>query len=123
MRTSSKVQKRESADVGAGSPRPEVRRNGRTEGERQGARGVKQTTDKAVVRYLSILFLLITIILSGCTRQDSMFKESRVLMDTYCTITVVSPSKKNAGKAIEAGFAEIKKLETLLNYFSDNNFC
>jgi thiamine biosynthesis lipoprotein len=50
-----------------------------------------------------------------------MYKESRVLMDTYCTITVVSHSKKNAQKAIEAGFAEIKKLETILNYFSDTS--
>jgi thiamine biosynthesis lipoprotein len=50
-----------------------------------------------------------------------MFKESRVLMDTFCTITVVSPSKEKAGKAIEVGYAEIKKLETLLNYFSEQS--
>jgi thiamine biosynthesis lipoprotein len=47
-----------------------------------------------------------------------MFKESRVLMDTFCTITVVSPSKEMAKDVIDAGFAEIKKLELLLNYFS-----
>jgi thiamine biosynthesis lipoprotein len=59
--------------------------------------------------------------LSGCTKKEQIFKESRVLMDTFCTITVVSPSKEKAGKAIDAGFAEIKKLETLLNYFSDQS--
>ncbi len=42
-------------------------------------------------------------------------------MDTFCTITVVSPSQEDAGDAIEAGFAEIKKLEILLNYFSDDS--
>lgn len=89
--------------------------------KRRSAEGKKQTTGKAVVLCTSILFLLLAIVLSGCTRQDTMYKESRVLMDTYCTITVVSPSKKNAKKAIEAGFAEIKKLETLLNYFSDKS--
>jgi thiamine biosynthesis lipoprotein len=40
------------------------------------------------------------------------------MMDTFCTITVVSPSEEKAKEAIEAGFAEIKKLERLLNYFS-----
>lgn len=47
-----------------------------------------------------------------------MYRESRVLMDTFCAITVVSPSKEKASEAIDAGFAEIKKLEILLNYFS-----
>jgi thiamine biosynthesis lipoprotein len=40
------------------------------------------------------------------------------MMDTFCTITIVSPSKGKARDAIDAGFAEIKKLENLLNYFS-----
>jgi hypothetical protein len=66
----------------------------------------------------SVFFILF---LSGCIKKEQMFKESRVLMDTFCTITVVSPSKEKAGKAIDAGFAEIKKLETLLNYFSDQS--
>jgi thiamine biosynthesis lipoprotein len=50
-----------------------------------------------------------------------MYKESRVLMDTYCSITVVSSSREKAEKAIEAGFAEIKKLGTLINYYSDTS--
>jgi thiamine biosynthesis lipoprotein len=47
-----------------------------------------------------------------------MYKESRILMDTFCSITVVASSKEEAKAAIEAGFGEILKLETLLNYFS-----
>ena len=50
-----------------------------------------------------------------------MYKESRTLMDTYCTITIVSPSRERAAEAINKGFAEIKKLEVLLNYFSDGS--
>ncbi len=42
-------------------------------------------------------------------------------MDTFCTITVVSPSKEKAREAVNTGFAEIKKLETLLNYFSNES--
>ncbi|MBI5049988.1 MAG: FAD:protein FMN transferase, partial [Nitrospirae bacterium] len=58
------------------------------------------------------------LILWGCTGQDRMFKESRIVMDAICTITVVSSSEKEAKAAIEAGFSEIKRLETLLNFFS-----
>jgi len=50
-----------------------------------------------------------------------MFKESRVMMDTYCTITVVSTSEDRAKEAIEAGFSEIKKLDTYLNNFSPDS--
>ena len=42
-------------------------------------------------------------------------------MDTYCSITVVSSSKDKAREAIEAGFAEIKNLGILINYFSDES--
>jgi len=59
--------------------------------------------------------------LSGCTKNDRMYKETRVLMDTFCTITVVSSSKEKAKEAIDAGFAEIKKLDDLLNYFSPDS--
>ncbi|MBI5409117.1 MAG: FAD:protein FMN transferase [Nitrospirae bacterium] len=72
---------------------------------------------KLVTRYS----LLVTLFLTACARQDMMFQESRVLMDTFCTITVVSPSREKAEEAIEAGFDEIKKLETLLNYFSPDS--
>jgi thiamine biosynthesis lipoprotein len=63
----------------------------------------------------SLLFL------SSCTEREKMYKESRTLMDTFCTITVISPSREEAIEAVDAGFAEIKKLETLLNYFSDQS--
>ncbi|MBI5740140.1 MAG: FAD:protein FMN transferase [Nitrospirae bacterium] len=50
-----------------------------------------------------------------------MFKENRVLMDTFCTITVVADSEEKAKEAIEAGFGEIKKMETLFNNFSPDS--
>ena len=70
---------------------------------------------------LIALLLFCTIVLSSCARKEKMYKESRTLMDTYCSITVVSPSKEQAAEAIDKGFAEIKKLELLLNYFSDKS--
>ena len=71
--------------------------------------------------YSFALLLFCTIALTSCARKDKMYKESRTLMDTYCTITVVSPSKERAAEAIDKGFVEIKKLELLLNYFSDRS--
>ena len=59
-----------------------------------------------------VLFLL------SCTKTDRMYKKSRLVMDTVCTITVVSPSKKQAGEAIEAGFASIERIEHILDFFS-----
>jgi thiamine biosynthesis lipoprotein len=50
-----------------------------------------------------------------------MFKESRTLMDTFCTITVVTDSEEKAKDAIEAGFNEIKKLDKYLNNFSPDS--
>ncbi len=38
-------------------------------------------------------------------------------MDTFTTITVISPSKDKAEEAINAGFAEIEKLSKFLNNF------
>ncbi len=85
---------------------------------------MKYIRKKTPLRFF-VLFTLLTslfiLVFSGCTREELMFKESRVLMDTYCTITVVGSSKEKAREAIDAGFDEIKKLEVLLNYFSEDS--
>lgn len=68
---------------------------------------------------LCILYsVFCVLLLSGCTRPDKIYKESRVLMYTICTITVVSSSEEKAREAIEAAFDEIKRLEWLLDYYS-----
>lgn len=74
-----------------------------------------------IISIALMLFCTIALSVSSCTKQDKMYKESRTLMDTYCSITVVSPSRARAAEAIDKGFAEIKKLELLLNYFSDGS--
>ncbi|MEK7307894.1 MAG: FAD:protein FMN transferase, partial [Nitrospirota bacterium] len=75
--------------------------------------------------FISVCCFLLTVncqlLLSGCTKKDNMFRETRILMDTSCTITAVSSSEKKAGEAIDAGFARIKELEQLLNYFSSTS--
>ncbi len=68
-----------------------------------------------------LLTVYCLLLLFGCTRKEQMYKESRILMDTFCSITIVASSRADAKEATEAGFAEIKKLETLLNYFSPDS--
>jgi thiamine biosynthesis lipoprotein len=76
--------------------------------------------DKLTIYCLLLVAYCLSLMIS-CTKQDQMYKESRVLMDTFCTITVVSPSKEKAGEAIDAGFAEIKKLDKYLNNFEPDS--
>jgi thiamine biosynthesis lipoprotein len=62
--------------------------------------------------------ILMLLAISGCEEHDKTYKESRTAMYTTCTITVLSRSPVKAKEAIDAGFAEIKRLESLLNYYS-----
>ncbi len=60
--------------------------------------------------------------LCACTSQkEKIYRKSRILMDTLVTITVVSNSRGNAEKAIDAAFSEVKKLEKLSNFFSSES--
>lgn len=59
--------------------------------------------------------------LSACNiNKESIFKKSKILMDTLVTITVVSNSKDSAEKAIDTAFSEIEKLERLSNFYSSD---
>lgn len=74
------------------------------------------------VLFFSLLSTLhFSLLLAGCSKQERIYKESRIAMDTICTITVVSSSKRQAKEAVDAGFTEIKRLEGLLNFFSPDS--
>jgi thiamine biosynthesis lipoprotein len=80
-----------------------------------------QNSKLFVLIYCLLLTTYCFLSLSGCSKGDKLYKETQVVMDTFCTITVVSPSRQKAEEAIKAGFAEIKRLEHLLNYFSPDS--
>jgi FAD:protein FMN transferase len=64
-------------------------------------------------------FAFLLFLQSACTHQkDGIYQKSKILMDTLVTITVVSASESKAEKSVEAAFAEIEKLEKLLNFYS-----
>lgn len=83
--------------------------------------GSKIRDPRLVGIILFILHFLLFTSLFGCAKQERMFRESRVAMDTITTITAVSSSEEDAKRAIDAGFEEIKRLEGLLNYFSPDS--
>jgi thiamine biosynthesis lipoprotein len=73
------------------------------------------------VFYIMSSVFIVFLLVSGCTKEDRMYKESRIVMDTVCSITVLSNSRQKAAEAIEAGFHEIKKLEQLINFYSTDS--
>ncbi len=69
-----------------------------------------------------ILYLLIVLLLVACTRHNPQtFKKSTVLMNTLVSITVVADSPQRAEEAIDAAFAEIERLETLLSFWTEDS--
>lgn len=57
-------------------------------------------------------------LISGCSAEkERIHKKSAIAMDTVVTLSVVSESSGKAGKAMEAAFKELKKLEF---YFDPN---
>lgn len=62
-------------------------------------------------------FVFYSLSISSCTEQKKVYKKSRSVMDAFTTITVISSSKETAEEAIDAGFAEIEKLDKFLNNF------
>lgn len=69
---------------------------------------------------LCSIFIICTI-LASCSNSEQSYKKSRVLMDTYCTITVVSTNAKTAKQAIDAGFEAIERIQDLINYYDDKS--
>ncbi len=65
-----------------------------------------------------ILFLLLFI--TSCNTEH-LYKKTSILMDTVVSITVVSDSREKAESVIEEAFSEIKRLEGLINFYSDKS--
>jgi thiamine biosynthesis lipoprotein len=73
----------------------------------------------------SLLALLITALLISvlsCKRQeDRLFRKSSIIMSTLVSITVVSDSDRDAEEAIDRAMEEIRELERLLSFWTDDS--
>ncbi|MBF0540004.1 MAG: FAD:protein FMN transferase [Nitrospirae bacterium] len=76
----------------------------------------------ASIKKLQIILILILLI-NSCSRQpeQKIYKKFRILMDTIITITVVSPSEKEAETAINNAFSVIERLDKSLSSFSPDS--
>jgi thiamine biosynthesis lipoprotein len=71
---------------------------------------------------VSCLIYAATLFLISCTTdKDHMYKKGSDIMDTKVEITVVSESADKAEKAIDAAFAEIRRLERLLSFWTEDS--
>lgn len=58
----------------------------------------------------------------SCERhRESVYKKSTVVMDTVVSITAVSGSADHAEKAIDAAFKELRRLEGLLSFWTEES--
>ncbi|RMG68972.1 MAG: FAD:protein FMN transferase [Nitrospirae bacterium] len=73
------------------------------------------------LRALLFSLMLAFFIVSCKGEKERLFKRSEVMMDTFVNITVVSDSKQRAEEAMEEAFRELKRLEWLLNFFSEES--
>jgi thiamine biosynthesis lipoprotein len=73
------------------------------------------------VLLFTFYFLLLTFLCACTSHKERIYRKSKILMDTFVTITVVSNSEDSAGKAIDNAFSEIERLEKLSNFFSSES--
>ena len=74
--------------------------------------------------YYSLLltaYCLLTLLCACTPHKEKIYRKSKILMDTVVTVTVVSNSENGGGKAIDATFKEMERLEKLFNFFSSES--
>jgi thiamine biosynthesis lipoprotein len=82
----------------------------------------KDSMKKSQRMILPSLVFMTTLFLFCCTpAKDTMYKKASNIMDTRVEITVVSNSPTDAEKAIDAAFSEIRRLERLLSFWTDES--
>jgi len=59
-------------------------------------------------------------LLSGCS-QPVLFKENRLLMDTFAEISCLSPDKRNAMDAMDEAFKEMRRIEKVFSKFDKDS--
>ena len=71
---------------------------------------------------LTSCFLLLAALSFSCSsKNQQIYRKSMVIMDTLVTITVASDSGDAAEKAMDRAFEKIKRLDGLINFFSDKS--
>ena len=74
------------------------------------------------IKALPLLFsVLCLLVLASCQGKESLYKKSKLAMDTIVSVTVVSTSAKDSEASIDSSLAEIERLGKLMNFFSSDS--
>jgi thiamine biosynthesis lipoprotein len=75
-----------------------------------------------MMKTLLVFFIATAVFILSCTQQkEKLYRKSSIIMDTLVNITVVSDSEEKAENAIDQAFEEIRKLEKLLNFWTEDS--
>ncbi len=74
--------------------------------------GIRNSTSSI---FIALCFMVGLLLPAGCEQNPLIYKNTRPLMGTYVTITVLADSRKQAEEAIDAGFLEVERLEAMLS--------
>jgi FAD:protein FMN transferase len=72
------------------------------------------------MRRLLQLMLPAVLLFAGCTRPETVQK-TEAIMGTDVTITVVAPSPREGEADIDAGMAELKRLDAMMSLYKDTS--
>ncbi len=76
-----------------------------------------RNTNKVCLIVLPFLLLLLS-----CSKgEERVFRKSKILMDTLVTISVVERSGERAERVIDSAFDEIKRLEGLISFWTEDS--
>lgn len=73
------------------------------------------------MKKLFVPLLCLLIMSVSCQKKERLYKKSSLAMDTVVSITAVSRSPEEAEKAADAAFGEVRRLERLLSFWTDNS--
>ncbi len=71
-------------------------------------------------RYCLVLSCMVLALLAGCYRQKT-FQKTEPIMGTDVTITVVAKTAAEGEAAIDAGMAEVKRLDAMMSLYKDDS--
>jgi thiamine biosynthesis lipoprotein len=72
------------------------------------------------MKRLLLFILAVLVLFSGCSRTRTVQK-TEAIMGTDVTITVVAPSAQEGEIAIDAGMAELRRLDAMMSLYKDSS--
>lgn len=73
------------------------------------------------MRKAGIVLIIVFLVAAGCRESSDIHRRTQYLMGTVVTITVAGLADEDANRAMSAAFEEIRRLEGVLTFFSEDS--